>query len=68
MLSDNSQKTYQDFKDRFSAMTDIQLVEAFKSQIGNPGWTHSRSLYAAAMHDEFEKRKLEYSAIGSENK
>ena len=45
-------------------MSDEQLIEAFNHEVGNRGWSNSRSLYLSALHDEFENRNYDYSDIG----
>ncbi len=59
------EKTYQEFKERFNKMSNEELISAFNREVGNPGWTSSRATYLALMNEEFEKRKFDYSAIGS---
>ena len=45
-------------------MNDEQLVDAFNREVGNSGWTGSRASYLSALHEEFENRNYDYSAIG----
>jgi hypothetical protein len=54
-----------DFIERFKAMSDIELVEAFNKEVGNPGWVSARAAYLMALHDEFVRREFDYSSIGS---
>jgi hypothetical protein len=56
---------YQEFRKRFAAMSDEELIGAFNREVGNPGWVASRGFYLLALHDEFENRGFDYSAIGS---
>ncbi|MDO8569238.1 MAG: hypothetical protein Q7R89_00390 [bacterium] len=58
------EKTYQEFKKRFSAMSDEELIGAFNREVGNPGWTSSRATYLSLLREEFEKRGYDYSAVG----
>jgi hypothetical protein len=62
--SSNHDKTYQEFKKRFNAMSDEELIGAFNHEVGNPGWTSSRATYLSLLHEEFEQRGYDYSAIG----
>lgn len=55
-----------EFRDRFAAMSEEQLVGAFNREVGNSGWTSSRAAYLAALRDEFNVRGYDYSAIGKE--
>jgi hypothetical protein len=57
------EKTYKEFQERFTAMSDEELVEAFNREVGNPGWTSSRATYLALLREEFEKRKFDHSAV-----
>jgi hypothetical protein len=54
-----------DFIERFKAMSDIELIEAFNKEVGNPGWVSARAAYLMALHDEFVRRGFDYSSIGS---
>lgn len=56
---------YKKFKERFKKMNDKQLLLAFNNEVGNSGWTSSRASYIAALHEEFENRGYDYSAIGN---
>lgn len=58
-----SEKTHEGFLERFEAMGDEELVEAFNREVGNPGWTSSRATYIALLHEEFEKRNFDHSVI-----
>jgi hypothetical protein len=51
-------KNYMEYKGRFDDMTDGQLMDAFNREVGNSGWTSSRSSYLVALREEFEKRKI----------
>jgi hypothetical protein len=56
---------YQEFKARFQAMDDAQLIDAFNREVGNSGWTGSRANYLVALHEELENRDFDYSSIGN---
>lgn len=58
---------YLKFRERFASESDQELIEAFNSQVGNNGWVRSRGLFLRALHEEFEKRGLDYSGIGNAN-
>lgn len=49
----------EDFKKRFESMSDEQLLETFKTDLGKPGWVSSRAMFHSALRDEFKKRGLE---------
>lgn len=53
--------------DKFKAMTDEQLIEAFNHEVGNTGWVGARALYIAALHQAFHEHGFDYSAIGDEH-
>ena len=60
------QKKYIEYQNHFSRLSNDELLDAFNKEVGNNGWTSSRALYLAALHDEFRNRKFDYSAIGNE--
>ncbi|MEK7473308.1 MAG: hypothetical protein AAB668_01070 [Patescibacteria group bacterium] len=55
-----------DFIERFKAMSDAELVEAFNKEVGNPGWVSARAEYLTVLHREFDERGFDYSVIGNE--
>lgn len=61
-----NQDPQKEFRERFATMNDEQLVGAFNEEVGNSGWTSSRAAYLAALHDEFDARGYDYSAIGKD--
>ena len=65
MTPTDPQKTYQEFQERFNAMSDDELIDAFNREVGNPGCTSSRATYLTLLHEEFKKRRFDYSVIGS---
>ncbi len=52
------QKNYLEFKKRFRAMSDEELIQTSQNEKSKPGWTNSRAYFSAALKDEFEVRKL----------
>ena len=62
-----TRKHYNEFKDRFQKMNNNELIDAFNRDVGNPGWVSARANFLAALHDEFEDRGFDYSAIGDES-
>lgn len=61
-----NQDMYNDFCSRFSGYSDQQLIDAFNHEvkIGGNGWGSARAAYMAALHNEFNQREFDYSAIG----
>ena len=59
--------TYEEYKKRLEGTTDEQLIADFNSDVGEPGWVNARANFHAAMHDEFERRHYDYSAIGKKD-
>lgn len=57
-LSD-PQKNLEDFRKRFEDMSDEQLIDTFKAELGKPGCVSSRAMFHSALREEFEKRGLE---------
>ena len=59
---------YQDFRQRFSQMSEEELIEAFNREVGNPGWVSVRGEYLFALQEEFARREIDFSAIGDETR
>ena len=51
----------------FKKKSDKELIDAFNSQVGNPGWVGARADYLSAMHEEFDNRLYDYSIIKSDD-
>lgn len=51
-------KNLEDFRTRFRSMSDEQLIDTFKADLGKPGWVSSRAMFHSAIREEFEKRGL----------
>jgi len=64
MTPSDPQKTYLEFQERFNAMSDEQLIDAFNSDVGKSGWVSTRASFHTALREEFEKRHYDFSAIG----
>lgn len=62
MISGQEQ-TYKEFKNRFKGMRDGQLMGAYLSDFGNPGWVGARGAFYAALREEFENRGYDYSDL-----
>lgn len=56
----------EEFRNSLREMSDQELA-AFNREVGNRGWTSSRGAYLAALQDEFDRRGIDYSAIGDKN-
>ena len=50
----SSQKGDYGFPERFRAMSDVELVDAFNNQVGNNGWVSACMSYLWALHAEFK--------------
>lgn len=48
---------------RFETYSDIELLEAFNSEVWNKWWTSARAEFLSGIHREFEKRWFDYSEI-----
>jgi hypothetical protein len=57
---------YEEFRDRFRASTDQELIDAFNREVDKAGWVSARGAYLAALQDEFTARGFDFSAIGSQ--
>ena len=49
---------------KLEKLSDQELIEVFNREVGNPGWTSSRSKHLSALHEEFEQRGFDYTSIG----
>src|SRR5690242_13355211 len=59
-----AEERYREYRVRFAAYSDVELVDAFNREVGNPGWTSSRGAYLRALHDEFVERGFDLTDIG----
>ena len=48
-------------------MSDEQLIDLFNKDVGNTGWVGARARFCSALHEEFENRGFDFSAIGNKN-
>lgn len=55
---------YKEFQNRFKVMSDEELLDAFKRDVGNPGWVSARGEYIEALRAEFKNRGLDYPDTG----
>jgi len=56
------------FAERFKAMSNDELIEAFNREVGKPGWVSSGLLYLEALRNEFYGRGYDLSAISGDGK
>ncbi len=63
-MKNNSEKYFDEFKERFSYYTDKEIISAFNNEVGNTGWGTARASFLTAIHYEFDRRNFEYSEIG----
>lgn len=54
---------FEEFKNRFAAMSDEAVIEAFNSDVGNPGWTGARGAFHKALLQDFQRRGWNCDAI-----
>ena len=61
-------KTGQDyfieFQKKLKTYNDTELISRFNEEVGNKGWGTARSSFLSALHEEFNLRGFDYSAIG----
>ncbi len=56
-----------EFTERFRSATTAELVDAFNSQVGNPGWVSAKGRYLLALYHEFKRRGIDISVIDTGN-
>jgi len=56
---------YEEFLMRFASLTNEEVVELYNKEIGNSGWGTARASYLAAIHYEFQRRKIDYFEVGN---
>ena len=61
-------KTGQDyfieFQKQLKSYNDTELISRFNEEVGNKGWGTARASFLSALHEEFNLRGFDYSAIG----
>jgi hypothetical protein len=61
----NSRDYFNEFIEDFNKCSDEEIIKSFNGQVGNHGWGTARSGYLASLHQQFDQRNFDYSAIGS---
>jgi len=51
---------------RFPSLTDEEFIACFNREVGINAWVFARQLYFAAIRQELDRRRLDYSNIGDE--
>ena len=54
-----------EYKDRFKKLNDKEIADVFNHEVGNSGWGTSRQAYLVALKEDFERRGIDFSAIGT---
>lgn len=54
-----------EFKEKLKSMTDAQIIDSFNHEVGNFRWTGEKASFHEALHEEFDNRGFDYSAIGT---
>ena len=58
-----AQDYYEEYLERFSGYSDLELIEAFNGQVGNPGWGVARSGYLSALRSQLDARGINRDSI-----
>lgn len=62
-------KTYDDFcrqfLERFSEYSDLELINSFNSQVGNPGTGTAKMGYLGALRIQLDSRRINRDAISN---
>ena len=61
----SSQDYFNEFMEDFNQCSDEEIIKSFNGQVGNQGWGTARSGYLAALHQQFDQRNFDYSAVGN---
>jgi hypothetical protein len=56
---------FEEYAQKLSTISDLELIEKFNLEVGNNGWGTARASYLAAIHQEFNRRGFDYSQIGN---
>jgi hypothetical protein len=63
-MKSQGQKYFEEYVNRFSTYSDSEIISTFNFEVGNSGWGTARASFLAALHDEFIRRKIDFSLIG----
>jgi hypothetical protein len=56
-----------EFEQRFTSLSDEELVAILKEDVSKPGWVAARGRFYAALRAEFNKRGIDYPVISNKN-
>lgn len=59
---------FEKFDKALSELSDEALIDRFNNEVGNQGWTSARSSFLAAIHNQFERRGIDFSLIGDDSR
>ena len=59
-----AREQFEEFKRELSKLSDRGLVAKFNRETGISGWVSARGAYLAAIHEQFNARRFDYSEIG----
>lgn len=62
--SETINNKFYEYQSLFQKMNNKDLITAFNKEVGNNGWTTSRSIYIAALREELNTRKFDSSLVG----
>jgi hypothetical protein len=51
------------FAKQLAPLTDVQLVDRFNREVGNPGWGHARVYFLTCLSTEIRSRAFDSSII-----
>lgn len=58
---------FREYIERFSTYTDLEIVAAFNSQVGNRGWCTAKSGFLSAIRYELDRRNINRDDVSTEN-
>ncbi|OAB81851.1 hypothetical protein [Cochleicola gelatinilyticus] len=56
---------YEEYMEKFDKVSDEEIVAAFNSQVNNHGWGTGKQAYLSAIRAQFNKRRINYRAVGN---
>jgi hypothetical protein len=63
MTDKSDAPTLEEYRERLSSKSDMDLIEALNQEVGNPGWVSARGRYLVALNEVLHSRDFNLSAV-----